>query len=44
DQIPPGKYKVTAWHPYAGEVTKEITVSGGGEAKAEFTLKAKIKK
>ena len=37
DGIPAGKYKVTAWHPYAGESTQEITVADG-EAKADFTI------
>ncbi len=37
DGIPAGKYKVTAWHPYAGESTQEVTVADG-EAKADFTL------
>ena len=37
DGIPAGKYKVTAWHPYAGESTQEITV-GDGDAKADFTI------
>lgn len=41
DQIPAGKYKVTAWHPYVGEVTKEITVAGGADAKQDFELAAK---
>jgi hypothetical protein len=27
DQVPVGKYKVTAWHPYAGEHTQKIVVS-----------------
>ena len=40
DGIPAGKYKVTAWHPYVGEVSKDITV-GAGAAKADFTLAAK---
>jgi len=35
--IPAGKYKVTAWHPYAGESSQEITVADG-EAKADFTI------
>ena len=39
--IPAGKYKVTAWHPYVGEVTQEITVTGGAEAKAEYELASK---
>lgn len=39
DQVPAGKYKVVAWHPYVGEVSKEITVSAGADAKADFVLK-----
>ena len=37
DGIPAGKYKVTAWHPYAGESTQEVTVADG-EVKADFTI------
>ena len=37
DGIPAGKYKVTAWHPYAGESSQEVTVADG-EAKADFTI------
>ena len=40
DGIPAGKYKVTAWHPYSGESSQDVTV-GAGAAKADFTLKAK---
>lgn len=40
DGIPAGKYKVTAWQPYVGESTQEITVADG-EVKADFTLAAK---
>ena len=40
DGIPAGKYKVTAWHPYVGEVTKEVTVADG-DAKADFELAIK---
>ncbi len=40
DGIPDGSYKVTAWHPYVGEVTSDVKIAGG-EAKADFTLKAK---
>ena len=40
DGIPAGKYKVTAWQPYVGESTQEVTV-GDGAAKADFTLTAK---
>jgi hypothetical protein len=37
DGIPAGKYKVTAWHPYAGESSQEITVADG-DVKADFTV------
>ena len=40
DGIPAGKYKVTAWHPYTGEASQDVTV-GAGAAKADFKLKAK---
>ncbi len=40
DGVPAGKYKVTAWQPYVGESTQEVTV-GDGAAKADFTLTAK---
>ena len=43
DGIPAGKYKVTAWHPYAGESSQDVTV-GAGAAKANFTLAAKAAK
>jgi hypothetical protein len=41
DQIPAGKYKVTAWHPYLGQVTQEITIAGGGDTKANFELSSR---
>lgn len=40
DQVPAGKYWVTAWHPYIGEVSKEVTVVGGADAKTDFELVA----
>ncbi|MBT3509641.1 MAG: carboxypeptidase regulatory-like domain-containing protein [Nitrospina sp.] len=40
DQVPAGKYKVTAWHPYAGEHTQEIIVAEGTETLADFAVKA----
>jgi len=41
DNIPAGKYKVTAWHPYVGEMTQEITVTGGAQAKVQYELASK---
>jgi len=43
DQVPAGKYKVTAWHPYAGEQTQKIIVSEGTETLADFSVKAENK-
>lgn len=40
DQVPAGKYKVTAWHPYIGEVTTEVTLSGGADVQVDFELTA----
>ena len=40
DGVPEGSYKVTAWHPYVGEVTADVKVAGG-DTKADFTLTAK---
>ncbi|MZG54386.1 MAG: carboxypeptidase regulatory-like domain-containing protein [Nitrospinae bacterium] len=39
--IPAGKYKVTAWHPYVGQVTQEVTVADGGKADTNFELAMK---
>lgn len=39
--IPAGNYKVTAWHPYVGQVTQEIKVEEGGNTKSNFELALK---
>lgn len=36
--IPPGKYKLVAWHEILGTQQKEITVPAKGEVKVEFTF------
>lgn len=41
DQIPAGSYRITAWHPYAGEVTQTITIQAGQNAQMDFQLAAK---
>ncbi len=38
--LPPGKYTLTAWQEKFGTQTQDVTVSGGGTAKANFTFKA----
>ncbi len=38
DQIPAGKYWVTVWHPYVGESSGEVTISGGKNKKIDFEL------
>jgi hypothetical protein len=40
DQVPAGKYQVTAWHPYIGEMTSEVTVAAGADTASNFELKA----
>ena len=39
--VPAGTYKVTAWHPYVGQVTQEITVTAGAEVSADYQLEVK---
>jgi|GEM_PF-114379 len=41
DRIPAGKYWVTAWHPYIGEVSREVTVTGGADVRSDFELVSK---
>jgi plastocyanin len=36
--VPPGTYKLKAWHERLPSLTKEITVADTGEAKVDFTL------
>jgi hypothetical protein len=38
DKIPAGKYWMTAWHPYLGEVSGEVVVASGAEQKIDFSL------
>ena len=41
DGVPPGKYKLVAWHPILDEQTQEVTVAAKGSAKADFTFAGK---
>ncbi len=41
DQIPPGKYKVIAWHPILGEQTQEVTFSAGAKESVKFEFAGK---
>ena len=36
--IPPGTYQVTVWHERYEGATRQVTVSAGGTAEADFTL------
>jgi hypothetical protein len=38
ENVPPGTYKVTAWHEKFGTQTKEVTVEAGKPLAAEFTF------
>ncbi len=42
--VPAGTYTVQAWQESLGKTTQEVTVSAGGEAKADFELEEKSKK
>ena len=37
--VPAGKHKLIAWHPFAGKVEAEVDVPEGGNAKADFAIK-----
>jgi hypothetical protein len=39
--IPPGKHKLIAWHPFAGKIEQEIEVTEGGTAQAKLEVKKK---
>ena len=40
DQIPPGTYKLTAWHPLLGLKEQEVTVAAGGKLDVNFEFTA----
>ncbi len=40
DDVPPGKYKVVAWHPILGTQEQEVTLAAKGKASATFEFKA----
>jgi hypothetical protein len=42
--VPAGTYTVQAWQESLGKSTQEVTVSAGGEAKADFELTKKKKR
>jgi hypothetical protein len=39
EQVPAGRYQVTAWHPYAGTHTRSVTVSEGEDVTSDFEIK-----
>ncbi|MBM4122663.1 MAG: carboxypeptidase regulatory-like domain-containing protein [Nitrospira sp.] len=39
--VPAGKHKVVAWHPFAGKVEAEVDVPEGGKAEAKFQVSKK---
>ena len=38
DAVPPGTYRLSAWHERIGETTQSVTVGAGEEARVEFSL------
>ncbi|GAX62431.1 hypothetical protein SCALIN_C31_0066 [Candidatus Scalindua japonica] len=41
DNVPPGTYKVSAWHEKLRTITKDVTVEAGKAANIDFNLKKK---
>ena len=41
DQIPAGTYRITAWHPYLGEVAGQVTIEKGKTAGMDLDLTGK---
>lgn len=41
DKLPPGTYKVTAWHPHMKPIEKEITVPANGTVTLDFEFDSK---
>ena len=41
DKVPPGKYKILAWHPILGKLEKEILVGKTGKLAVNFEFKIK---
>lgn len=39
--VPAGKHKLVAWHPFAGKMEAEVDVTDGGTAQAKFEIKKK---
>ncbi len=38
DDVPPGTYRVSAWHERIGESVREVRIDPGGRARVEFSL------
>ena len=43
DKVPPGKYKILAWHPILGTQEKEINVGTTGKLTVNFEFSEKSK-
>ncbi|MCH8043532.1 MAG: carboxypeptidase regulatory-like domain-containing protein [Planctomycetes bacterium] len=41
DGVPPGRYKLIAWHPMLGEQDQEVTVAANGTADVTFKFSSK---
>ena len=41
ENVPPGTYKVSAWHEKLRTVTKDVTVEAGKAANVDYNLKKK---
>jgi len=41
DDLPPGTYRIRAWHPTLGEQEREITIAAGSTSSVDFAFKGK---
>jgi hypothetical protein len=39
DNVPPGNYKLSAWHEKLRTIVKDVTVESGKTANVDFSLK-----
>lgn len=44
DRVPPGTYKLLAWHPILGEQDQEVTVAANGTADVTFKFSSKMRR
>ena len=41
DSVPPGRYRLMAWHERTGTTTREVVVEGGGKAEVKVSMQVR---